>query len=322
MKKKQLFFFAIIGFAIAVACNKKETVDKGTTKGTLPINPYDTIHPTYRPPVDVKLDTSTIAGLHAYIFSKKCAMPACHDGAFEPDFRTVESSYNTLVYHKPVKYDWAGKRYSYRVYPLLPDSSWLHVRVTTDDKVLGRMPLYANALTQKEVDAIDRWIKNGARDFLGNSPAIPNYEPTIYGVYAELPDAKNYRVDTIRGKVPIYPFYIPKNTNVTMYFCIYDDKTLPYFLTYNKIKFSTSPTDFSNAITKDLTFLTTPVTLPVYNNVKVPFYFSIKINTNLFKPGDLVYMRYYVKDADHSSPSELPANAYLMQSYFSFQVGN
>ncbi len=70
------------------------------------------------------IDPRTIAGLHRYIFAVKFANPTCHDGSFEPDFRTVESSYQTMVYH-PVTKNSEDERFRFRVYPNKADSSWL-----------------------------------------------------------------------------------------------------------------------------------------------------------------------------------------------------
>ena len=69
-----------------VACRKEED----------PIpNPYD--NPLNDPPPSGggpdPFDPSSIQGLHQNIFSTKCASAGCHDGNFEPDFRSVESSY-------------------------------------------------------------------------------------------------------------------------------------------------------------------------------------------------------------------------------------
>ncbi|MBK8242866.1 MAG: hypothetical protein IPK88_05530 [Saprospiraceae bacterium] len=81
-----------------------------------PENPFD----NYNPKQDtVKFvfsdpDSTSIAGLYHYIFKPTCANAGCHDGTFDPDFRTLESSYNTLVFREAIKQD--GK-YLVRVKP-------------------------------------------------------------------------------------------------------------------------------------------------------------------------------------------------------------
>ena len=60
--------------------------------------------------------TDRVCRHHKNILEPKCANPACHDGTFEPDFRTIEGSYNTLVYHPVTKND-EDLTYEHRVVP-------------------------------------------------------------------------------------------------------------------------------------------------------------------------------------------------------------
>src|SRR5262245_28034848 len=61
-------------------------------------NPYDTINYNQNAVPDVPVDSSSFLGIHKYILSVKCAVSGCHDGSFEPDYRTVQSAYSTLLY--------------------------------------------------------------------------------------------------------------------------------------------------------------------------------------------------------------------------------
>ena len=61
-------------------------------------------------------DPTSFSALHNNIFVPTCANSGCHDGTFEPDFRTIESSYNTLVYQPIIKND-PGNTYQYMVVP-------------------------------------------------------------------------------------------------------------------------------------------------------------------------------------------------------------
>ena len=61
-------------------------------KDDAPENPYDNIDYSNNSGNDTVLDPASIAGLHKNIFVKRCANPGCHDGTFEPDFRTVQSA--------------------------------------------------------------------------------------------------------------------------------------------------------------------------------------------------------------------------------------
>ena len=122
------------------------------------------------------LDPNSIAGIHANIFSKTCANSGCHDGTFEPDFRTIESSYNTLVNHPIIKND-PQNSYSLRVDPGNPDNSVLMARLNFDiDGNSGVMPLIIDPDSDwpekkdEYIENIRTWIQNGAKDIFGNDP--------------------------------------------------------------------------------------------------------------------------------------------------------
>ena len=54
------------------------------------VNPYDLVVDTtsQNPNQQSPPDPTSIAGLHQLIFAPTCANSGCHDGTFEPDFRT------------------------------------------------------------------------------------------------------------------------------------------------------------------------------------------------------------------------------------------
>jgi hypothetical protein len=116
------------------------------------------------------------------IFSKSCALPACHDGNFEPDFRTFSSTYNTLIWHPVTKADEDG-RFQYRVVPFKPEESVLFERITNCCFVNenDRMPQndIGSSLPQKDVRAIHDWIQNGAKDLFGKLPQMPETPPAF-----------------------------------------------------------------------------------------------------------------------------------------------
>ena len=60
-----------------------------------------------------------------------CANSGCHDGSFEPDFRTIESSYNTLVYQPVIKNNPDGN-YQFRVKAGNIDESVLYARLLSN----------------------------------------------------------------------------------------------------------------------------------------------------------------------------------------------
>ena len=136
-----------------------------------PDNPYNNIPP---PPSDsislYKPDPKSIEGLHAYIFKPTCANSGCHDGTFEPDYRTILSTYNTLVYRPVIKND-PTNSYQYRVVPGDINKSILYNRLTKDiDGQSGIMPLVIDPGSDWEtkkteyINNIKDWIENGAKD--------------------------------------------------------------------------------------------------------------------------------------------------------------
>lgn len=306
MKKLILFLSGII---ILAACDKSNQID----------NPYDEIIYDVDLP-DLPPNPTSIAGLHQNIFSTKCAIPACHDGSFEPDFRTIESTYATLIYHPVIKNN-PTFDFEFRVIPGDTANSWLHERITTDDAVLGRMPLY-DTMSQTRVNQITQWILDGAKDLMGNSPMIPNFEPFTLGLVAFLPNQFNYRLDTIRGGRPTNPFAAIKNSVVDIWFAFGDDLTSPQDFTVNEVLFSKDLFDFSNATKANLTIESPIFHRPVGIGQTVPFYHKVSINTSQYQPGEIIYMRVLVKDADHSEATEIPEDSSPigLMSYFSFVI--
>ncbi|MFT6028126.1 MAG: hypothetical protein ACI8P5_002409, partial [Bacteroidia bacterium] len=158
-------------------------------------NPFD--DPDNFPPEDTtgieNIDPASFVGLHQNIFKPTCANSGCHDGTFEPDFRTIESSYNTLVYHNIVKNNPAGT-YQYRVKPESLSESIMWLRLNEDiDGISGIMPLDAfydpesewTANKAEHLGNISTWIMNGALDMFGNAPGGNDQQPGIAGIYAE-----------------------------------------------------------------------------------------------------------------------------------------
>lgn len=313
---------ALTSILLVHSCKKEVTrVEPGA-----PANPYSGVDYGNNPDL-IPIDTNSYLGLHKLIFTPKCGVPACHDGAFEPDFRTIEGSYNQLVYHNVVKNN-ATNSFTYRVIPNDTGNSWLHERITTGDAVLGKMPLY-DVLAPWQIEAIENWILNGAKDIFGVSPNIPNYEPSTGGVLAYLNDSSGMRLDTIRDNI-IAPIKLPASSVVQLWFLLYDSDASGDFvpggsLTHNKIKISTHPYDFTSATQLNLTKLPalSPAILPIpfATSGVAPFYHSIKINTSSFTRGKTYYIRQYVKDAS-GVLTELPENGspFYLFTYFSFIV--
>ncbi|MEO8149152.1 MAG: hypothetical protein ABI723_16015 [Bacteroidia bacterium] len=305
--KYSIFLFAsfiiMVAIAIITSCKKSAT----------PENPFDAVNYNVNPPPVDTTDPSSIQGLHKNIFSTKCAMPGCHDGNFEPDYRTVQSTYSTLVFQKPVKNN-ATNSFKYRVLPYDTAHSWLHERLTTADTVLGRMPLYSTPLSQTEMAHVNKWIMDGAKDMFGN-PAVlsslPNTPPQVLGYGAF---SGNTQIDTNRANGLFYnPFLISDTTNFVLALLVVDDSTAIQNLTINQLKISTSKDDFSSAVVYNTLYLMIPGSGEIWY---APIYPSaLPKNVQL-------YMRYYVGDGIAGNNIEYPNNQSpdYYKSYYSFVV--
>lgn len=290
-----------------------------------PENPFDndgTTDPTDT--VATLPDLATFEGLHARIFAPTCANSGCHDGTFEPDFRNIESTYNTLVYHPIIKNDPQGT-YDYRVVPGNPDASLLMARLTYDiDGNSGLMPLVVdpgvewNTKKDEFIQAIRTWIQNGAKDIFGQSYSLQDAVPTMQGVIAESNGVYMERNDAGQGA-----FRVPQSVSqLNIYFSLLDDKTLPQNLTVNQIRFANGPDAFAGKSPQTLEVLATPVTYQGYYGPQVQYTHKIVINPQqMAKLDETVYFRIYVQD-NVNPVTEIPtdAGAYYIKNYFSFTI--
>lgn len=314
MKKLSIIALTLV-LALSWACTK-EIVD--SNRPEVPVNPFDTVDYSVSPLPKMPIDTYGFDGVYRLVLETKCAQPACHDGSFEPDYRSLGSAYNTLVYHPNLKND-AGKTFKYRVVPGEPAKSWLHYRITTNDATLGRMPLY-DTLSNFQIDLVKNWITNGAKDVYGNTPTLSSAQPNVYGFVVI--DGTGKRIDSTRGATGVEPFTVPKNQELTFWVGVYDDKTNALLLTNKGLKFSIYPSDFSTAQLIPFQLQNPPKTYPGLDNKRYPFYFYVKVNTGLLPANQIIYTRIYAQDEDHNSPVEIPNNGSPRQltSYFSFIV--
>lgn len=275
-------------------------------------------------PDPIPADLGTIEGLHARIFAPTCANSGCHDGTFEPDFRTIESTYNTLVYHPIIKNDPMGT-YQYRVVPGNPDASVLMARLTYDiDNNSGLMPLVVdpgaewNTKSEEFIQALRTWIQNGAKDIFGQSYNLQDAVPTMQGVIAESNGIYMERNDAGQGA-----FRVPQNVSqLSIYFSLLDDKTLPQNLTVNEIKFADGPDLFAGKPVQNLEVLATPITNKGYYGPQVQYTHKVVINPQQMAAlNETVYFRIYVKD-NINPVTEIPTDAgvYYIKNYFSFTI--
>jgi hypothetical protein len=262
-----------------------------------PDNPYDDIDYGNTGGSEYNPDPETITGIYELILRRKCSLPGCHDGHFEPDFRSIQTSWSTLVYQTPVK-NTADSAFDYRVLPGDADNSMLMHRLTTGDAQLQRMPATGSYLSTDQLDNIRTWINDGAKDMFGNAPGMPNSEPLIQGFVAfnqgftQQIDRTENRLDSL----PYNPFKVSIDSTFNIVVVVEDDITPVNMLQVNQLKLSLDKDNFSGAAVKQATFINFP-----------GFAFWVtSVNPATFSIGDTVYMRYYVNDGSQPQDTEFP----------------
>ncbi len=298
MKNLMYILFSLAGILTFQACTKE-------IEDSRP-NPFESGNNGSNQNNQDSLDPLSIEGLHQRIFSIRCANPTCHDGSFEPDFRTVQSTYYSLVYHPVIKND-TNRSYLYRVLPGNADQSWLVERLISNDPVLGRMPLYSTPLNETEINWIKTWINKGAKDVNGNNPVLPNLSPNIIGYGAT--NIRNHRIDENRENGFDSPFLPHFDSVFRILINVKDDITPTAQLKTNTLKCSYDMNNFSNAKTYQAVYL--------FGDL-----WMVQIPAQEFNLNTQVFFRYYVNDGDHAKDAEFPENTTpnIFKHYYSFKL--
>ena len=271
------------------------------------------------------------------MFKPYCANSGCHDGSFDPDFRTIERSYNTLVYH-PVIINNINGTYQYRVKAGSSSESVLYARLLADvngtstfDPNSQVMPLTADIVydpnqehiwhveKEEHISNIKTWIENGAPDMFGNEAVLPNNKPEMQGVVAFITGSSNdLPRDGARGTI-----LVPAGTNsLEIWFSVIDDNLSPTSLSYNKVKFSDNLFDFVSKPELSLTVVNTPLKEIGYNvSQTVEYYHKITYDISSLVSGDERFFKIYIKD-DVKEVTEIPNNgsSYQFIKHFTFEI--
>ena len=311
--KKNLVFLLFSFFCAALAFD-------ACTKDVPPSNPYDALDDGNVKAVDT-LERNGISAIHRDIVFPKCAKPGCHDGHFEPDFRTVESTYSTLVY-AVIKKNNGAKSFRYRVVPDSSAKSVFYERlnnccfVNTND----RMPQdnIGQALPDDDLLRIKTWIDEGAKDIFKVRPAAPNGYPAFpwWGAFdSKFPaqwnsiSADSNRIDK-KGDQPVL---IAVNATFTLIPWLSDDKTSVGALTNSRLLLSYVKDDFSAPV---------KTIVPVKQIFDNKAFWLCTVSTAGLLTDTVVYMRYYCNDGDHAQDAEFPNNAApsWAKSYWSLYI--
>ena len=312
MRKLLLVFsLALVAGIFSTSSCKKEEPE--------PENPFDKIDYGDDTPNPDTLNAITLAGLHRNLFVTKCAVPGCHDGNFEPDFRTVQSTFSTLVYAPIIKNN-DDNEFTYRVVPFDTAKSVLHERITNCCfvNVDDRMPQdnIGTGLPQEDIDKVAQWILNGARNSSGDVATRPDLEPLFVLYYAantaftEEYSALENRVDS----VIFNPFKIPSGeASFAFIAAVTDDFTPIPELLYNRLYISEQKDDFTGATQVQAVSIDIPGQGPLW---------IATVQLAGLTPGVQYYMRYYTNDGQHANNTEFPnttsVDAY--KTYWSFII--
>jgi hypothetical protein len=314
-------------FAIGVMAATLFSLGGCDAETEIPPNPYDEIdYPTPPAPTDT-LNPNSIVSIHRDILFPRCGVPGCHDGHFEPDFRTIQSSTSTMVYANIVKNN-ADSSFTFRVIPYDTAQSVLHERLTnccfanTND----RMPQdnIGVPLESEFIERIENWILDGAQNMFGEVPSYPNQAPQI-GFYLAVDTFDIPTIVTAAGAgfplvqagnridgVYYNPFILDHGQNIAIGIEMEDDSTALADLQGCKMLFSYDPDDFSPSA-------------PGYQEMNATFFgipdfeiWYVQFNTALFNSDEVVYMRFYASDGEQET--EMPRDEMVIQlkTFWSF----
>lgn len=278
-------------------------------------NPY----PTGKDTQIVKIDTwnyRTIQGLHAGLFKPTCANSGCHDGNFEPDFRTVESSYYGLINHSVIKKDILGG-YANRVDVGNSANSMLLHRMKIDlNGNSGIMPLALEnnsnypLLKDSWLVRIADWIDAGAKDWVGRKPSFVDFPPQVLGVQAlingnPLSRGGQYEVcEAIAGQ------------SFELWFSLADDITPIQQLQNATINWSTDPAKFDSTNEQSLIKGNLKTMKGIFgNNCDYLWYYPFDGNKQIEK--DVIWFRITVSDAKNKNYTIPNINSmFFLKKYF------
>jgi len=306
-------FFIAFGALTVLSCSKDDD------------NPYDAIEYPSPNPDPEDIPQNNFAYLHQKIFRPTCANSGCHDGTFEPEFRTISSAYNSLVLQPAISND-LNNTYTYRVQPGDADLSLLFARLTLFlPNSSGVMPLEIDQGSDwlenetQYIEAVESWINGGALDMFGNVPGTGNLEPQVNGFLA-FPNGNTTAPYTRTVGVGVLPIEVPAD-NIDLWLSIDDDSTGNGNISYNKLKISTDAFDFDGLPEIDLQ-TGNSINAEDFTGATIPFDRKADVDLSAYSEGTYLYCRVYLDDGDHNGPTEIPNDGTTspMRDYFTLLI--
>jgi len=298
---RNLLLIGIVIIRMLSACSEK---------GNEPLNPYNQKDNNVYVGIDgadTTPDPESIAGLHKNIFKPTCANSGCHDGNFEPDFRSITSTYNTLVNQPVIKNDELNP-FTSRVTPGNATTSMILKRLTEDlNNNSGIMPLVTEPgsdwkLKKDEyINNIKKWIENGALDMNGKGPEAVNFPVQLQGMQL-------YQNGNLVNRQSHYNFMEINSGagTVEVWISFADDKTPVGNLTGLKASFSKMANVYDSLKEYNIEYVSTPKSALGFYKEMVDYHHKITIDTRqIAMAGDVLWIRTKIGDGV-SAPSQLP----------------
>ncbi len=308
IKIKHTKAYIVILFLIgSLGCRKSE-----------PSNPYTdatSIVENHNPSVN-NIPEGNFAWLHAKIFKPTCANSGCHDGSFEPEFRSVNSAYNSLVNH-PVISNNEQETFVYRVVPGNAAQSLLHERLTVEiPNTSGMMPLSIdpgsdwNENKNFYIEKITQWINDGAKDMYGNPPPAANSDPTPTVLGLAIFPQSNTSTPYPREQGSPYgigAIQVPASIVDVWILCMDNEVYNPVFSAAS-LKYSISTQNFDGSPEVNFSYTPSPIFAQSFFQTPGPFYYKATLNLTGAIPGTTYYLRCYLDDGAQPTLTEVPSN--------------
>ena len=253
---------------------------------------------------------SNFAYLYQNIFRPTCANSGCHDGTFPPDFRTIVSSYNAIVYQPVITND-AQNTFTYRVAPGNSAMSLLYERlVTFIPNTSGIMPAVVdpdsdwNTRDAEYIAAIKAWIDGGALDMFGNAPSLGNLQPQVVGVQAFPTGTTATPYPRPAGPDP-EPMTVPFGSTVDVWLAFEDDDKAANQIPIKEVLVSKDLFGMTDSTTFQMQIVS-PIQRQDFLGNTVDFTHKATLDLSSFIVGTPVFFRVYVDESVQGEVIEIP----------------
>lgn len=292
-------------------------------------NPFDQIDRTENTNPDFSnINSDNFAYLHEKVFQPTCANSGCHDGTFEPEFRSISSTYNSLVNHPGISND-AQNSYEKRVVPGSYSESLLNARLTISiPNSSGMMPLEVDSESDWDENAstyislIQNWITAGAPDMFGNLPGqgTTDFPPTVNGLVV-LPEGNTttpYERDPDQaGITPI----LVDGAIIDIWILAEDDEVSSENIPVVELKFATSIEELS--LSNSMTYSSSETLNALdFSDNNATFYHKLSIDLSPYSSGTILYLRNVLNDGNQIENIEIPneSSSQIITSIFVLQI--